>query len=208
MGILALHAATGQTAYAHLTSGLDAKVGNGSSLEIWNQAHWSDYVNSTPEQSGSGRYILTVPGYLPAGRYFATLYVQLGGSPAAGDTPVDEDWFDWDGSNVLTQGSTVDVGKINGSAIAAANLSKSAAAMQAGVAAAGTLTTSQMTTNLTNTTPDAYKGRVLQFTSGNNAGIIALITAYAVTGGKLTFICYGNSPLPSAPVASDTFVIV
>lgn len=206
-GVIPAGAASGQTLYGQIRSAVDAQVANGSGLEVYNPAHWGNYNVSMPEQSGSGVYIMTVPGYLPAGRYFVIPFLQLGGSPAAGDTPMDILFFDWDGGNIVWLGSGVNLSKINGSALAAANLSVSALAMVAGAAAAGTLTTQRMTTNLTAPVAQTYAGRLLIFTSGINAGFAALITGYAVTGGLLTFIGYNNQPLPAPPAAADTFII-
>lgn len=207
-GIIPAGAASGQTLYGNVIDALTGQIGNGAALEAYNQGHWANYVISAPEQSGSGRYIMTVPGYLPAGRYIMWVYLQLGGSPAAGDTTMDFVFFDWDGGNVIGVGSSLNVGKINGSATAAVNLALSALKLKPGAAAAGTLSTSQMTTNLTDTVPGIYKGRVLIFTSGVNNNLAVLITDYAVTGGKLTFVAYGSQPAPSAPSAADTFIIL
>ena len=200
---------SGNTIYGQISDAGVATVANGAGLEAYNQAHWGNYAISMPEQSGSGRYILTIPGYLPAGRYFASIYLCTVNSPTptAGDTPIDFVFFDWDGGNVLGNGSAVNIGKINGSAPAAVNLALSANTFVVGAVAAGTLTTSQMTTNLTQTVANILAGRVLIFTSGVNAGLAVLVTAYAVTGGKLTFIAYNNLPAPSAPSAADTFII-
>ena len=207
-GIIPAGAASGQTLYAQIVDAALGKVANGAGLEVYNLSHWGNYTNTMAEQSGSGRYILTIPGYLPAGHYYAWIYLQIGGSPAAGDTSMDFITFDWDGSNILGVGSGLNVTQINGVAAAAVKLSTSASALVTGAAASGTLTTSQMTTNLVASVANIYAGRVLIFTSGVNVGLAVLITAYAVTGGKLTFIAYGNSPAPSAPSAADTFLIL
>lgn len=207
-GVIPVGAANGQTVYAQILSAIDAGVANGVGLEAYNQAHYTNYTISSIENLGANRYIITVPGYLPAGRYICMPYLALTpGTPAPGDTPLDMVFFDWDGGNIVWLGSGVNISKINGSAPAAANLSVSAIAMVPGAAAAGTLTTQQMTTNLTAPVAMTYAGRLLIFTSGVNAGFVALITAYAVTGGRLTFIGYNNQPMPSAPAALDTFII-
>jgi hypothetical protein len=207
-GVIPAGAGTGNTLYGNILSADDAKIANGSALVTYSQSNWTDYVNSMPEQAGSGRYILTVPGYLPNGRYFVIPYLQLGGSPAAGDTPLDIIFFDWRDGNVLGFGSSLNVGQINGSAPAAVNLSLNALASVNGQATAGTLTTSQMTTNLASTIVNVYAGRVIYFTSGGNAGRAALITAYSVTGAKLTFLGYNNLPITVAPSVGDTFIII
>lgn len=208
-GTIFASGATGQSnVYAQIRSLSTGLIGNGTAMEAYNQAHWANYVNSAPEQAGSGEYAVIVPGYLPAGRYKATFYVPLGGSAASGDTPFDTEIFDWDGSNVMNVGSALNVGSINGSAPAAVNLGKSANAFAVGAAAAGTLTTSQMSTNLAASVANIYAGRTLYFTSGVNAGLAVLITAYAVTGGVVTFIAYNNQTAPSAPGVGDTFLVI
>lgn len=206
-GIIPAGAAPGQTLYASVMD-MSGQRGNGSALEAYNQAHWGNYVISAPEQSGSGNYIVTVPGYLPAGRYVMWIYIQLGGSPAVGDTTMDFVFFDWDGGSIVGVVAPLNVGKINGSAPAAVNLGVSALGMVTGVAASGTLSTSQMTTNLASAIAGVYKGRIILFTSGGNLGRAALITDYAVTGGKLTFVAYGNTTINVAPSPGDTFIIV
>lgn len=207
-GIVPAMAATGQIVYAQIRDLLTGQVANGSGLEVYNQARWNFYVVAQSEQVGSGFYSAGFPGYLPAGLYLATSYIQLNPSPVAGDTPVYDTVINWDGSNVIGIGSPVDVKKINGSASAAVNLALSANEYAVGAAVAGTLTTTQMTTNLTATVGNIYAGRVMVFTSGVNAGLAVLITAYSVTGGKLTFIAYNNQPAPSAPSATDAFIIL
>ena len=208
MGVIFGSGVTGLVnCYAQIRSLMDGAIGNGTAMEAFSQAHWDDYVISTPENAGAGEYALDIPGYLPAGRYKATFFVPEGASPASGDSKFATEIFDWDGSDIIHVGSALDVGAINGSTVAASNLALSAAAMVPGAAAAGTLTTSQMTTTLKATVANIYAGRILLFTSGVNTGLTCLITAYAVTGGKLTFVAYGSLPAPAAPTAGDTFII-
>lgn len=200
-------AGTGQTCYIQIRNVITGQIANGSGLETYNSARWTFYTNVVSEQAGSGFYMAGVPGYLPAGLYRMTMYIQLGPGPALGDTPVSGNYLDWDGGSTLGLASALNVGKINGSAAAAVNLALSANTFVIGAAAAGTLTNVQMTTDLVATVANIYAGRVLYFTSGVNAGLAVLITAYVVTGGRLTFVAYNNQPAPSAPGAGDTFVI-
>lgn len=209
-GYIPLFSASGNSSnYAMLRSLTTGKVWNGAAMESWNQSHWATYDVAAPEDAGSGCYVVAVPGALPADLYQAVLYLPAAGdgTPASGDSAQSTEIFDWDGANVSWLGSGVNITKISGSATAADNLESSALAFVKGAAAAGTLSTSQMTTDLGATVADIYAGRVLYFTSGVNAGLVVLITAYAVTGGKLTFIAYGNQSAPSAPSAADTFII-
>lgn len=209
-GVIPAFSGSGNTVYGQISSGLTGQVGNGSALEVYNPSNWSLYTNAMPEQSGSGRYILTVPGYLPAGRYFVSVFLCTvnAPTPTLGDTPIDFVFFDWDGANVIGVGSSLNVGAIAGSAAAATKLAVGANAQVSGAAAAGTLSSSQMTTNLSATVANQYAGRVLIFTSSVNAGRAVLITAYAVTGGLLTFIGYNNATLATPPSAADTFIIL
>jgi len=86
------------------------------------------------------------------------------------------------------------------------NLKRSAEAILKGAAVAGTLSTTEMTTDLTVTVVDQYNGGILVF--ANDTATAALrgqrtnITATTVSGSKLGF-----TALTTAPVAGDTFVI-
>lgn len=208
-GYLAALTGSGNNVYGQLYNTLTNQMINSSGLETYNPADWSAYSISMPEQTGSGRYILAIPGYVPAGAYLAS-YFTTGdlGVPTLGDAPFDYHVFGWDGGNIIWGGSGVNVTQINGVASAAAKLSKAADLYVPGVAVAGTLTSSQMTTDLPAIFEGTYAGRVLYFTSGANLGRAALITAYAVTGGKLTFLAFGNNPISTPPTAGDLFLIV
>lgn len=205
-----VYAGNGQTVYAQIQDAADGQIANGVGLEAYNQANWADYVISSVEDLGASRYLVTIPGYLPADRkYIISLYIAtVMGAPAAGDIPHDFDLFDWDGANFIGLASGLNVGKINGSAPAAVNLALSATQLKLGVVEAGTLTSTQMTTDLVATVANIYAGRVLYFTSGVNTNLAVLITAYVVAGGKLTFVAFNNQPAPAAPSALDTFLII
>ena len=96
-----------------------------------------------------------------------------------------------------------DLAAIAGDAASATALSKSASTIVSGAAVAGTLTTTQMSTDLTQTANDHFKGRILIFTGGTLDDQAVEITAYNGTTKVLTF-----SALTAAPTAGDTFVIV
>jgi len=93
---------------------------------------------------------------------------------------------------------------INGSATAAANLALSAASMKPGTAITGTLTTTQMTTDLTSSVDDVYKKRVIVFTGGGISGEARTITAYNGTTKLITV----NPAFTAAPANTDPFIIV
>jgi hypothetical protein len=204
-------AATGFTVYGGIVDRASGNYWNGASMEAYNQAHWANYVVSMPENAGSGTYVMTVPGGLPNGQYWVLPYLRINPSPTVGvDTPLDVLRLDWLSGNAIYVGSPLNVGFINGSSSAAIALAVAANAYVIGAAAAGTLTTASMTTNLapSNAVANMYAGRILIFTSGLNAGIAVLLTAFAVTGGKLTFQAYNSGTLPVAPSAGDTFIIL
>jgi hypothetical protein len=88
---------------------------------------------------------------------------------------------------------------------AAANLALSAgsAGIISFTAQAGTLSTTQATTDLSEATDDHYIGRVIIWLTGNLAGQATDITDYAGTGGLLTF-----TAVTETVVAGDTGIIV
>ena len=92
------------------------------------------------------------------------------------------------------------INNVNQSAI---NLEKSASAIVTGAAIAGTLSTTQMTTDLAEATNDHYNGRIIIWTTGVLAGQATDITAYSGTSKMLTY-----TAVTEAPTAADTFVIV
>jgi hypothetical protein len=92
-------------------------------------------------------------------------------------------------------------------AASAAKLAASADTMILGTVQAGTLSTTQATTNISLTDVDQLKGRIIIFRStSTTAGLryqATDITGFTVAGGLLTF-----TAITRAPVAGDTFVIV
>ena len=98
---------------------------------------------------------------------------------------------------------TVDVGAISGNTEAAADLAASASTIVRAAAATGTLSTTQMTSNLSESTDDHYNGRIIIWTSGVLKDQATNITDYAASAGTLTF-----TATTEAPSNGDTFVIV
>ena len=103
----------------------------------------------------------------------------------------------------LAADQAVNATKINGSASAASQLALSAVTIVNGAAIAGTLSTTQMTTDLTEATNDHYKGRIIIWTSGVLMNQATDITAYTGASKLLTY-----TATTEAPTATDTFVIV
>ena len=87
--------------------------------------------------------------------------------------------------------------------IPAAKLSASAAGIITGTAVAGTLSTTEMTTDLTETTNDHFNGRAVVWTSEPLAGQARTVTGYDGTTKKLTF-----SMLTDTVPEGAAFVIV
>ena len=102
-----------------------------------------------------------------------------------------------------TLAAGVDVASISTSTEAADNLEASAETIVVGAAQTGTLSTTQMTTNLTEVTDDHYNGRTIIWTSGVLQDQATDITDYNGTTKMLTF-----TAVTEAPSNSDTFIIV
>jgi hypothetical protein len=95
-----------------------------------------------------------------------------------------------------------DVTAISGDTVAADRLEAAMDSVVTGTAQTGTLSTTQMTTDLSETTDDHYIGRLITFKTGALAGQQTDITDYTGTSGLLTF-----TALTEAPGNGDTFVI-
>ncbi len=92
---------------------------------------------------------------------------------------------------------------ISGDTSASDKLEESCTSIVNSTAKAGTLSVTQMSTNLTEITDDHYIGRTVIWTTGNLAGQASDITDYVGTNGVLTF-----SAVTDVPVATDAFVII
>lgn len=103
----------------------------------------------------------------------------------------------------VTNQVTANMTAISGSSTAADNLEASSLVIITGTAQTGTLSTTQMSSNLSETTDDHYIGRIIIWTSGNLTGQATDITDYVGTNGVLTF-----SAVTEAPSNGDTFIIV
>lgn len=92
---------------------------------------------------------------------------------------------------------------VGGSSTAADNLALSAGVIITGTAQTGTLSTTQMTTNLSESTNDHYIGRIIIWTSGALLGQATDITDYVGVNGLLTF-----TAVTEAPSNGNTFIII
>lgn len=97
----------------------------------------------------------------------------------------------------------VDTVAISGSTAAADDLEASALTIVSSTALTGTLSTTQMTTNLTEDTDDHYNGRIVIWTSGVLQDQASNITDYDGSSKMLTF-----TAVTEAPSNGDGFVIV
>ena len=100
-----------------------------------------------------------------------------------------------------------DMGAISTSTAAADALELSTEAIVAGAAAAGTLSTTEMTTDLTVSVAGQYNGRIIIFQSDTTTAALRNqatdINATTVLNGKLGF-----TALTTEPVNGDKFIIV
>lgn len=103
----------------------------------------------------------------------------------------------------VTNQVTANTTSIAGNATSATNLSKSAIAIEPGAAIAGTLSTTQMTTDLTEATDDHYNGRIIVWTTGALKNQATDITDYTGATKLLTF-----TATTEAPGIGDEFVII
>ena len=95
-----------------------------------------------------------------------------------------------------------DVESLGGNASAVTNLRQASLGILTGSAIAGTLSTTQMSTDLTFTDADAPNGRLLTFLTGNLVGQQVEITDAVVSNHVLTF-----TAVTQTVVAGDTFFI-
>jgi hypothetical protein len=103
----------------------------------------------------------------------------------------------------VTNRVTANTDQIAGNATSATNLQKSALAITVGAAVSGTLSTTQMSTDLAEATDDHYIGLVIKWTSGVLSGQGTDITDYDGTTKVLTY-----TATTEAPSNTDTFVIL
>lgn len=105
----------------------------------------------------------------------------------------------------VTSPSPVNVTQLGGSATSLANLAASTLGIVAGAAVAGTLSSTQMSTNLTEVTNDQFINGLVVWTSGALAGSRSGITDYV---GATKILTFNATQTGESPSADDTFVIV
>ena len=94
--------------------------------------------------------------------------------------------------------------KISGSTGILDKFSSAVNVMLSGTAQTGTLSTTQMTTDVASTPTDLFKGRTILFLTGANTYVSVAITAYNGAG----LFTFGAIPTGVAPSNGDTFIIV
>lgn len=189
---------SGRSLYVVLVFGGQFWNKDTAAWENYNQGNWAHYAIALTEYTSSGIYTLAYPSGIPAGTLSTEMvYQQNGASPTLPALPGGDSFL------TLMQSQGANVQTIAGDGSAPIQLAQSADTIVSGAAIAGTLSATQMSTNLTNPHANAYNGRVIIWTSGALQNQASTITAYAVTGGVLTF-----SAKTGAPAAGDAFVIV
>jgi hypothetical protein len=104
----------------------------------------------------------------------------------------------------LTNEATANVTKVNSSSTRGTKLAYLLDAATYGAAVAGTLSTTQMTTNLTEATNDHYVGKTIAWVTGALAGQGGkLVTDYVGASKMLTF-----EATTEAPAATDVFILL
>lgn len=189
---------SGATLYAILHNP-DGKVWNTSSgaWESYNVANWALYAAALTEQGASGYYRAAYPTDADLDYVLATqvVYAQGGGTPAISDAP----------GITMGQSQGVSVAAIRMDMSGAENLEKSLSTEVLGVVtSAEAATTTTFTTDLTDSEPDVYPGRLVIFTSGNLFRQLGNITAYSPTNGRITV----GGPFTKAPTVADEFILV
>ena len=171
---------------------------------------WANVGSQGATVALSATTVATITTYtgntLQTGDSFARL-----GAPAGASVSADLVALQADADNIQTRipaalasgRMTSDMTALDGSATAASNLNKSALTIVTGAAVAGTLSTTQMTTDLSEATDDHYNGRVIIWTSGVLTGQAATITDYTGATKKLTF-----AAITEAPSVGDMFNII
>jgi hypothetical protein len=185
---------TGKTLYAVCINPLNGQFYNAGVWEAYNSAHWGVYAVALTEYAGSGIYSGSYPIATPLLLSTDIIFAQAGVSPTLGD-PV--------ASNIY-QSQGVNLAGVNWSVAAAVNLALSAGGMIASSVAAGTLTPSAFTTNLSSSVNAAYQGRICLFTSGVLIGQVGNIIAYDGS----TFTLTVGGPFTAAPSVADQFIII
>lgn len=165
---------------------------NSQAWEAYNSAHWAQYAVPLSEQTSSGYYATAFPTAIAGIIVSAVFYNNA--VPTLGDSPLS--------APVPCQG--VNMAGIAADPVAAANQQQALNAIVIGQVAAGTLTASAFSTNVSNANDNAYQGRSILFITGALAGQGGVIIGYTSS----TLLITMEAPFTGAPSAGDAFVIV
>ena len=194
----------GLTGLSHATSGI--------------QAHYIREGGSATQIGTTGNLAAGVGPYPPLGSYFSGLLREVSsvGMPGVYEFGVPNAVIAAGAGSVvlMLHGAAnmvpvlieIELDKIDYRSSSYAKLEASASTIVQGNPVAGTLSFTEMTTDLTETTDDHYNGRVLIFTSGVLAGQATDITDYDGASKKLTFTALSDQPATGGQLTS--FVIV
>ena len=187
---------SGSTLYAviHHT---DGRVWN-DIAELWeafNNSKWVQYSIPLTEQGVSGYYRASYPAGAAGVLTTEVVYNQAGGSPSTVDAP----------ATGVGQSQGVDVAAIKASVVAASNLERSLSSMiQGAVTSLGVSTAFIIYTDLNDTDPNVYQGRIMVFLDNALIRQVANITAFNPILKTITVA----GPYTEAPGVADTFIIV
>jgi hypothetical protein len=195
------------------TSATDADITTGAFLTqlATSSGDWSDFNKATDSlekiydkevdvETDTQDIQSRLPAALISGRMSSDAVALSGDTVAANNAELFFDGTGYAGGTIKLQTDAV---AISGSTEAADNLEASAEVIVTGTAQTGTLSTTQMTTDLTEATDDHYIGRVIIWTSGVLQDQATDITDYAGANGLLTY-----TAVTEAPSNGDTFIIV
>ena len=96
----------------------------------------------------------------------------------------------------------VDLGSIRGNVESAVNLANSTLSITIGIAEAGTLSPTEMTSDVGEATDNHYVGKIITWTSGVLYKQSSNVSAYLGSTGKFTY-----STVTDSPSAGDSFVV-
>lgn len=185
---------TGQTLYAVLVSPVDGAVWNqvDEEWQEYSAGAWAQYAVPLTEYAGSGYYRAAYPIADPSFLSTDLVFLQGGGSPALGDSPIAP----------VSQSQGANVASVAGEVASARSLGASLSSQRVG-AVVGTPTALTLVSDLSDATDDAFIGRILIMTSGDAAAQVQYISAYDGATKAVTLA----GPLVTVPSDGDEFVI-
>lgn len=181
--VISIATDSGQSMFFHVRK-RDAYIWNtvGLAFEAYSSANYAQYKVALTEEGSCGFYKTNLPAGITWVDRYTLVFYNGSGTVEGQDFFVGSIPFDYDGKNEAVPPFAL---MISGSTIA------------------GILSSTQATTDLTETTNDHYKGRIVMWRTGALIGQVTDITAYDGATKTMTF-----TALTEAPAAGDEFVIV